>query len=158
MGYTHYWNRDGKLDDDIFSKWKEDVHSICNVSSLNMRENYENGVISVWPVDSPTKFTFHRTRSKLPGDGGGIRDWDHFDFCKTRNRDVDEIVTGSLLALKYRFGNDVEISSDGTIVGPEDSIGRDWSDGWYLFQEAVLEGDPSADLRKKMEILLFYSE
>jgi hypothetical protein len=52
-----------------------------------------------------------------------------FNFCKTARKPYDKVVTACLIALSYRLGGLVEVSSDGDAA--------DWQDGLKLAQKVL---------------------
>lgn len=164
MGYTHYLSRPKELDKDTWINFIEDVKKL----KVNLPE-YSKNAGGYYKIDKLELAggdgtgqdylgsdaicfngsqkndlwheTFHIRRKvilsdrKTPDENGR-----YHEFCKTARKPYDLYVCLVLIALKYHFNNEVEISSDGTM--PDD-----WSHAIKLFQKTLDKEVPKMFLR-----------
>ena len=121
MGYTHYWNsaQVGSLDKEIFKFFIADAKSIvenCKIPLgnafgedkpiLTQNELLLNGF---GEENSCESFVI---KNYLEANSHSLGNKTFFDFCKTRRKPYDEVVTAILLLFHYHFPV-IRISSDG---------------------------------------------
>lgn len=140
MGYTHYWYTAAELDATTWAAWCDDVQQI--VAECERRYGptflrFEQGHADA-PQVSPELVRFnggdeaHETfYIALKGRGGGGR---HetlpvFGFCKTARKRYDVAVVACLVCFADRFGDQVEVSSDG--------YAEEWREGLAFARDAT---------------------
>lgn len=146
MGYTHYFYRKPELDPEKYKKLVEDIKKIIAAGGVTIK----NGMGEGEPVLTDEEVLFngdadqghdHETlaleRFVSSRDG---RDGMAFEFCKTARKPYDKVVTASLIAAKFHFGEDIRLSSDGTT--------SEWADGKKLFEKATGQKAPARFLSK----------
>lgn len=140
MGFTHYWHRPGILSLDIFKQFSKDAHNLALACEIPIAKDYDepteppifnedvvrfNGIGD----DGHETFSIPRVMKKsswqTPDEYGRL-----FDFCKTARKPYDTLVCAVLIAFKYHFEDQVEISSDGNWdgvwYGPSEWNGKEW--------------------------------
>ena len=130
MGWTHYWKREPEFSEVMFQSAIGDLQKLLSDIDvqlagsegegkpyLSLDKIEFNGVarqscedFRVLRVDAP-----RRGRSKV------------YSFCKTEKLPYDICVQCALIILWHYFGNDINISSDGT--------NEDWKEACNLCQE-----------------------
>jgi len=133
VGYTHYWSFNFKAGKsaDLETKYQKAILECQKVVRAIAEDNRK-----VYGSSCLSGYTAHCT----PGQYGGIKvngkgddsceDFflrEHFrengerNFCKTRQRTYDTAVVACLAVLKYRLGDAITVTSDGT--------SEDWEEG-----------------------------
>ena len=137
MGYTHYFYRKEKLDASQFKAFTEDVRKIlANTDVPLSRYDGNDGspeitdhsiVFNGVGADSHETFLINREFDepfRQPNEKGFL-----FAFCKTARKPYDEVVVACLIAAKYHFGDDIDVSSDGNAA--------EWEEGAALYKKAT---------------------
>lgn len=131
MGYTHQWemSADPRLANE-FLKFIGDVAAIVRQAiAQGIQLTIEGEIVDPdrWEWES----LMHQNR-RIFLNGVGEEEHEDFllefngkDFCKTRQKPYDRVVVAILIALYNRFGNDIEIDSDGNL--------EDWELGRKLY-------------------------
>ena len=148
IGYTHYFYREPKLDKTTWNLFAGDVEKIlknadCLIASCDGKQQFKvnmlcldfNGV----GEDAHENLYIRRVAQKnewANEDGDGKI----FECCKTAQKPYDKYVTACLIAFKYRFGDSVKISSDGSAL--------DWEAGRKIFCNAVTHTYTNIDVVK----------
>lgn len=123
MGYTHYYRREERLDEETFKLFAKDVKRIMQMAkTLKIRLAGAGGEVKTKPIVEDDLICFNGYRSKahetlLISRIKTRRNLDSgdaliFDFCKTARKPYDKIVVAVLVAFKHHFPNS-RISSDG---------------------------------------------
>ncbi len=142
MGYTNYYYRKPTLDATKFASFSEDVAKIIKAAPCKIAGGLGKGkptvnATSVWfngkGEDSHETFDISQTETGRVNEDGLV-----FAFCKTARKPYDIVVVAVLTALKYHFGNEVKVSSDGDL--------SDWEAGMRLFEQACSKVAPSNPL------------
>jgi len=125
MGYTHYWTVKTELDRAEFGAFALDVKALARAAGAC------HVTIRGWNGESSTAPEFNNAEISLNGYGEDshesfiISQGDTgFQFCKTARKPYDLVVTAALCLFAARFGDAVEVSSDGTP--------GDWQNGLNL--------------------------
>ncbi len=122
MGFTHYYRREAKLNEETFKSFSKDVKRIFKMArALNIPLAGPMGEIGTNPIANNNSISFngieddsHETLS-IPRIKSRRRFDDEkliFDFCKTARKPYDTIAVAVLVAFKHHFPNS-RISSDG---------------------------------------------
>lgn len=146
MGYTHYFYRKPELDPEKYKKLVEDIKKIIAAGGVTIK----NGMGEGEPIINTEGIIFngdadqghdHETLSlERVVSASDTRAGMVFEFCKTAHKPYDKVVTATLIAAKFHFGNDIKLSSDGTT--------SEWADGKKLFEKATGQKAPVRFLGK----------
>lgn len=122
MGYTHYWNLQDELNDDVLGKVSKVLNKYKNIIQMEFNNPNEPVISSDHIVFNGIGEDGHETFYLEPyGD----------DFCKTNEKPYDLVVCEVLLILKHSYREKFELSSDGLWVSREDlakkRLGGYWS-------------------------------
>jgi len=106
MGYTHFWRCNNWADLDKHPNYQivlDSMRIIINLTTipLEVREDIHKYPIHFNGVDENSHETFV------------FPPYNSFNFCKTRQKPYDIIVTACLTVAKHYFGDIIEVSSDG---------------------------------------------
>lgn len=135
MGYTHYWRRPEILDASLFRAFSRDCHDLALAWEEAIA--YEDD-----EPDHAPEFATDRIHFNGVGDDGhetfylssvydaypGQKPWGDgrwFEFCKTAFKPYDALVCACLIAFRVRFGDTVQVTSDGDW--------DEWQDGRTLY-------------------------
>lgn len=129
MGYTHYWR---KSTIPTTEQWEH----VLNLFTVMLADPecptvaYESDEVDrpvradaacIWfngvGSDGHESFAIERERVSK------------FDFCKTARKPYDDLVTGTLIAMRVVFGEGFSLSTDGS--------GREWQAGIDLYNRAA---------------------
>lgn len=162
MGFTHYFYRVKELPKETFTLWVEDVTKILNnlpEHSSSAGGYYKDFPLTIRGAKGTGKPTINRYLVSLNGDANSKDEGDsdlahetfyvprlyqpeswqttengkYFQFCKTARKPYDLAVVACLIRFAYRFGKDVDVSSDGDDV--------DWEPGLMLCRDLFTEGN-----------------
>ena len=127
MGYSHYFNNK-ELSRSKFLLFSDQCKRIINIAKEQGIEVKYDSYDNAEPLLRNDEVQFN-----------GIEDEGHetfilkadpnADFCKTKQKPYDDVVTACLLAWKMIFRSKVDVRTDGT---PED-----WSAGFELYRKAL---------------------
>lgn len=146
MGYTHYFYTPTEIDPLAFDVFANDVLKLTEAAGVPLA-GWDGtgdpeitaktvGLNGVGEDDSHETFRVSQTwEPSYPGDKPAD-DGLNFHFCKTARKPYDVVVVASLIALKHRLGEAVQISSDG-----DDA---DWDEGRALAQSTLGFGNDYA--------------
>lgn len=126
MGYTHYWYRAKELPQDLWNEFISDVNFFVIDSPMSdgknvLAEEYDKPENPPIINESEIRFngkegggheTFYLERV-IPEHAQPIREEKFFNFCKTAHKPYDKYVVEVLSLAEMRFGDLIEISSDG---------------------------------------------
>jgi hypothetical protein len=128
MGYTHYWERPAELDPQLFGSWSDDVRKLIAAARREGVLIVDGLAETDEPTHTPDEVSFngkpdHET-FRIPRiyDGHTRDEKLKFEFCKTARKPYDIVAAASLIALKFRFGDAVEVSSDGDMEDWKDAV------------------------------------
>lgn len=122
MGYTHYWHRRDSIRQPLWDEAIGDVRRIFAASEVPIAHEHDepallptadeqdiqfNGVLD----DGHETFWFPR---EVKDAGAKGPDGRSFEFCKTERKPYDFIVRTVLCVLLDRFGDQLEVTSDGS--------------------------------------------
>jgi hypothetical protein len=122
MGYTHYWTRKNvEISDELWESFADDCRKIVEKHAEILC--YESDEPEETPLISPDHIRFNGKRSSghetffferhfIPRRPGSFKS-ELFGFCKTGHKPYDEAVVDVLSCAKHRFGDIIDISSDG---------------------------------------------
>jgi len=143
MGYTHYWQRDKKLNAVSFLAAGEDIKKLIAASGVRVQfesnkpqePKISDGLIRFNGKDEDGHETFFVSRvlsaedckSQEPSKGK------YFEFCKTAQKPYDLLVAAALIVLKRHLGDAIKVSSDG-------EIGEEWLNPKKFAQETLNYG------------------
>lgn len=126
MGYTHYWTEKKKPDAipaQAISIIKEILQDAYKKKIVQFESNNPEP-----PIVTQEEVRFngveengHETFCYSVKDNFLLNTDEHFSFCKTAQKPYDTIVMKVLIVLKWAFGDDFKLSSDG-------SFNDEWSD------------------------------
>jgi hypothetical protein len=126
MGYTHYWRcqPDRIVSHPGHAQTLREMQALVEAATvpLDLEGNGEGGAVAF---------------NGSGDDGCETFSWpphDSFDFCKTRQRPYDTLVTACLAIAKHRLGDAVHVSSDGDP--------KDWEEGVALASAVLGETVP----------------
>jgi len=148
MGYTHYWS---------FNKLKGITAAELETKYLQALAEC-NRVARHWNTEIAVKgssldshrlsgFSAHTDKYggfEINGKGDNAHETfslrEHFSenepsFCKTARKPYDTVVTACLAVLKYRLGDAIDVTSDGTA--------DDWADGVILARHVLSRAIPN---------------
>lgn len=157
MGYTHYWQKLQALDRVEFAAFSNDARSLAYACEIPIAYEYDQ-------AEHPPIFTDSEIRFNGVADNGCetfsvTADQEDFDFCKTAREPYDVLVCAVLIAFKHRFGELVEVSSDGSWDGYTYTVERpfggnqtyrqtEWEDGRHLYRRVFPDRDADTSILK----------
>jgi len=156
MGYTHYWEFEEFISEKAYKNALRDCRKIIKASPVTLgnahgggNPNLNNGIwINGFSSERCETFALGSTPIRKHCDPNK----QGFNFCKTRHKPYDVVVTACLTVLQYYLGKQVSVRSDGDphewedgkalankILNKEFSIPQDVIDqvncyGWYAKQ------------------------
>lgn len=113
MGYTHYWNINGPLDDDKWLEFAQRCQSVVEaawLSNINIARDYDT------PNEIPEFSSDYVWFNGVEDEGHetfAIKRAGGRDFCKTARKPYDAAVVACLMEGHRMFGDDLTWSSDG---------------------------------------------
>jgi hypothetical protein len=117
MGYTHYFQLHSEPTQTRWQSFTSGVNSIIKASDVPLETEITDSRIVLNGIGADSHETFYIQK-------GDIK----WNFCKTAQKDYDEVVTAILILARYVF-LDFSLSSDGTW--------NDWRIGRELFAKAM---------------------
>ena len=119
MGYTHYWETDKAIEDDVWDKIAKEASMVALRSTVAVQYESDNDAL---PCFDSTQIRFngvgregHETFVLTPNVVG-------FDFCKTAIKPYDVIVVAILIIATHHAGDRFSWSSDGEPEEMRDSL------------------------------------
>ena len=158
MGYTHYWSfnkpKKGKAQD-VEKLYQQAIKDCQKVIAFYQRQCKKLDM----PEDRLSGYSAHTAnyggiffngKQELAHEDFCLREHysqnEDFNFCKTARKPYDVVVTACLAILKYRLGDNIEVSSDGNFP--------DWEYGTELARKVLrrkiknpIEFNPERDIR-----------
>lgn len=136
MGYTHYWTFKTKPNAVAYARAIRDINKLARykkdiLSGYSAHAPvgvYGGALINGIREDSHEDFSLpglpqDAMNPLWQGGRGG------FNFCKTAMKPYDVVIVAALAILKYRLGDKIDISSDGTP--------KDWKEGVNLARKVT---------------------
>ena len=132
MGYSHSYTLQ-KHADPRFAEITRDVNDIITASEIPMGD--ANGNPGSQPQLGPELIRLNGIQPQhcetflYPAPEG-------WEYCKTGYQPYDVIVCATLMAMKHHLQENVAISSDGNLDGPE------WQAAYQLYRRALMRPPP----------------
>ena len=121
MGYTHYWRKQGEIEQSKYEAGLAACRELIAKSPVALEDRSKNGNISINGVEPEDCEDLY-----LPAKASDLQS---FDFCKTRQHPYDTIVTACLAVMRDAIGPGFYVGSDGDAV--------DWVPGLQFATEVI---------------------